>query len=275
MGDFFNESYVSGWFEDKSGEKAAKATVKGAEISAEAREKALEYLKEREAVPQQFREGALYELGGLYGLEGGTGSQQELINRAIQSPLYQEIMGGRDAGEDAILRNAAATGGLRSGNVNTAMYDYDTRLQNQALLESYNQQLMGLQGLAGLPSMSPQIAETMAGIGDTRALGYTGAANAMQQGSQQNTQNMMALAGLAMKAYGMFSDRRLKKNIKKVGKINGFNWYSFNWNSVANKLGLSGSTYGCMADEVFEKVPDAVCMKNGFMWINYMMIGVL
>lgn len=259
------------------GKDAARASIKGSEIAAEAEEKKLEYLKEREALPTRFREGAITTLGGLYGLEGGTGDQEAMIQRSMDSPLYQNIMGGREAGEEAILRNASATGGLRSGNVQGAMYDYNTRLENRALLESYNQQLSGLQGLAGLPSMAPLIGQTIGDIGMTRGQGHIAAAQAQQIGGQQGAGNMMGLANLGIQAYssGMFSDRRLKKNIEKIGEVNGFNWYSFEWNSVAEKLGLSGKTFGSMADEVFKIIPKAVSLRNNFMYVHYDMIGVL
>lgn len=261
------------------GDDAGDAAIKAAETQAQWQKDALEYMKQREALPQQYREGALNKLGGIYGLPGlsTTYNQQQFINEILQSPLYKNIMGGLDAGENSIMRNAAATGGLRSGNTQYALADYNTQLQNKALLESYNQQLMGLQGMAGLPSMAPAIAGGMSDIGTTYGQGIIAAAQANQAGGQNIANNFMGLGSLGIAAYnsGMFSDRRLKKNIKIVGKTNGFNWYSFTWNSVAEKLGLSGNTYGIMADEVFAKIPQAVSLKDGFMFVNYAMIGVL
>ena len=93
------------------GDDAADAATDAANIQAQAQREALAYLKETEAIPQAFREEGLKRLGGLYGLEGGVGSQQELIDQAQLSPLYQAIMGTQQAGEDAILRQASATGG--------------------------------------------------------------------------------------------------------------------------------------------------------------------
>ena len=115
---------------------ATQAPIDAANIQAQAQREALAYLKEREAVPQQFREGALKQLGGIYGLEGGEGSQRETIQDAIRSPLYKSIMGGKRVGEEAIMRTAGATGGLRSGNVQGNMYDYNVQLQNKALLRT-------------------------------------------------------------------------------------------------------------------------------------------
>ena len=255
-----------------AGEEAGEAGLAASQLQAQYQREALDYLKEREALPQAFREEALTGLGGLVGLEGGTGSQQELIDRAIQSPLYQSIMGGREFGEEAILRSAGATGGLRSGDVSANLYDYNTRLQNQALLESYNQQLQGLQGLAGLPSMAPQIAAGTAGIGQTLAQGQVGAAQAEQVGSQQFMSNVLGLGTLGV---SMFSDRRLKKNIKFFTTIKGFNWYEWDWNTVANKMGLEGSCSGVMADEIVDTHPEAVSLKDLFLFVDYSKIGVL
>lgn len=263
-------------FGKSPGEEAAEASIAGAQITAGAQREGLEYLKEREALPRQFSEEALRGLGGLYDLPGGIGSQQELIDRAIQSPLYQSLMGGREAGEESILRSASATGGLRSGNVQEALYDYNTQLQNKALLESYNQQLQGLTGLAGLPSYAPQIAQQTGAIGQTLGQGQIAAGQAIQTGSQQQAGNIMGLAGLGIGAYGagMFSDRRLKKNIKKVGTKNGLNIYSWTWNIVANKMGMYGKTIGCMADEVYKKFPESVIIKDCFMFVRYQDLGI-
>ena len=264
------------YMSNKASKEAAKASKKGAETQAAAQMEALAYLKEREELPQQFREEALRGLGGLYGLEGGTGDQQELIDRAISSPLYQSIMGGQEAGEESILRSAAATGGLRSGNVQENLYDYNTQLQNKALLESYNQQLQGLTGLAGLPSNAPQIAQGISGIGQTLGQGQIAAGQAQQAGQQQQWNNLMGLANLGVSAYGaeMFSDRRLKNNLEKIDEINGHNWYVWDWNIVANKMGLEGRSEGVLADELVKTNPECIGIKDGFMIVDYEILGI-
>lgn len=264
-------------FGDDPGETAAEASIRGSEITAEYLREGLEYMKEREALPQEFREGALTRLAGVSGLPGGEGSQQELIDRAIASPLYGELMSGREAGEEAILGSAAATGGLRSGDVQRNLYDYNVQLKNRALLESYNQQLQGLQGLAGLPSLAPQIAGQIGQIGTTLGQGHIAAAQAQQMGGQQQFGNILGLGQLGLSAYqsGMFSDRRLKKNIKLIGEFKGWPWYSWDWGIVAKKMGLSGKTQGIMADEVYVKRPDCVVMKDFFMFVLYGKLGIL
>jgi len=125
--------------------------------------------------------------------------------------------------------------------------------------------------------MAPQIASGISGIGQTLSAGQIAAAQAQQVGTQQGLSNAMGIADLGVEAYGagMFSDRRLKKDIEEAGEVNGHKWYKFTWNGVAEKLGLSGTTYGCMADEVYCKVNDAVILKDGFMFVLYGELGIL
>jgi len=283
VGNFFRNIFGSG--DDNIYDASiteAEALIRGAEISAESQREALEYLKEKEAIPKEVSEAALKNLGGLYGLPGGTGSQQELVNRAISSPLYKAIMSGQEVGEEAILANAAMTGGFRSGNVQGNLYDYNTRLQNKALLDSYNQQLQGLTGLAGLPSNASEIAQVTAGIGQTLGQGQATAGNILSQGQiaaaqaeqaryQQGFGNLMGLGTLAL---AMFSDRRLKKNLEKIGEVNGHNWYVWDWDIVANKMGLEGKSEGVLADELVKTNPECIGIKDGFMFVDYCKLGI-
>ncbi len=259
-----------------SGSDASNASIQASETQAKYQREALNYLKEIEEIPQAFRQEALTKLGGIYDLEGGEGSQQKLIDQALASPLYGALMSGQEAGEESILRSAAATGGLRSGNVQDALYDYNTQLQNQALLSAYNEQLSGLQGLSGIGSNANTIAGLTSGIGTTLSQGQIAAAQAEQAASQQGFGNLLGLGQLGLSAYssGLFSDRRLKKNIKLIGQVKGWNWYRWDWNIVAQKMGLKGECQGCMADEVYAKIPDAVILKDLFLWVCYPKIGV-
>lgn len=217
--------------------------------------------------------------------------QQEMIDLATESPIYESIMGGQKAGEEAIIRNMAATGGLRSGNIQEAMYDYNTQLQNQALLEAYNQQIAererqiaGLQSLAGLSTPTSEIAGYMSGIGSSEASGILNAGTAASQGllssaqiqqagTQQTINNLMGLASLGIQGYGagLFSDRRLKDNIHKIGKVGPFNLYEFTWSEKAEKMGLKGTTCGVMADEIYETHPALIEVdhENDVLMVRY------
>lgn len=247
-------------------------TSTGGNVAASWQQKAVDYLIERGVIPNQFRDEALKRLGGIAGLEGGIGNQQDLIDKAKGSPLYAEIMSGKKAGEESILRNASATGGLRSGDVQSNFMDFNTNLENKALLESYNQELMGLKGLSGLSGETTAIAQGMSNVGNTLQEGISAK---QAQDDQEERDERNTWLGIASLGVELFSDRRLKKNIKKLGKIDKFFWYSWEWNSIAEKLGLSGSSQGVIADEVLKTNPEAISIRNNFMTVNYGKLGIL
>ena len=109
--------------------------------------KGLDYMMGRDELGNRIGDEALTGLSDLY--LGDQSNQTAMIERAKASPLYESLMGQQQLGEDAIMRNASATGGLRSGNVQGTMYDYNTRFGADALNQAYGQQLEGLTGLAG------------------------------------------------------------------------------------------------------------------------------
>lgn len=101
---------------------------------------------------------------------------------AMDSPLYAAIMSGREAGEQAIARTSAATGGLRSGQSIDDLTRYNTDLRNQAFLQSRADIMSGLGSMAGMTTMAPQIAAQYGNIGSSLAGGQVAAAQAQQQG---------------------------------------------------------------------------------------------
>ena len=304
--------------------KAAKASGRAADAQAQAQREQLEYLKEVEAIPQFHREGALNQLGMLYGTgapstasndpaigapplqgfdfqrsggglfgdfvgqlktqqdqflqgqqqqpAGGT-SQQPLgkaafVQGLLDDPFYRQLV---ERGEEGVLRNASVTGGLRSGNVQDAL----ARVNQDALFNVYNEQVSGLQGLAGLPSNANQIGNVIGSIGATQAGGILGAGRAQQAGFQGVSDSLGTALGLGLKyGDGSFSDGRLKKDIEYVGTKNGHAWYKWTWNELGEKLGLSGESEGVMADKVEKYLPEAIGERNGFKTVNYPMLGV-
>jgi len=74
---------------------------------------------------------------------GGAQAQQQAISQFEQSPMFQALA---RQGEEGILQNASATGGLRGGNVQGALAQFRPALLNQQI----QQQLSTLGGIAGL-----------------------------------------------------------------------------------------------------------------------------
>jgi hypothetical protein len=272
IGDLFGGSAAGDLF--GGDDDAGDAAIEASQIQADYQREALDYLKETEALPQTYREGALQALGAEYGFttdaEGNVvPSDQSITERVKSGEVYQSLLGGQAAGEEAILRQASATGGLRSGNVQEALYDYNTQLENEAFLTAYNQQVQGLQGLAGLPSLATSIASGTSDIGTTLGQGIVAEAQAEQAASQQGVSNALSAANLALVAASTFSDRRLKTNIRFIGNRQGIPFYRWTWNARAQTMGFTGECEGVIAQEVEKIKPDAVYqLPNGYLAVD-------
>lgn len=83
--------------------------------------------------------------------------QQSVVNNIEASPIFQSLM---EQGEQAILQNAAATGGYRGSDVKNALARYRPALLNQQLNTYYDR-------LAGLSSMGQAAAAQQASSGQT------------------------------------------------------------------------------------------------------------
>ena len=104
-----------------------------------------------------------------------------VVDIARESPLYNAILSNRQAGEEAILRGASATGGLRGGATISDLTRYNTNLENEALLTSYQNIMGGLSSLAGAQGYAPQIAQQYSNIGQTLGAGEAAGSRAMQE----------------------------------------------------------------------------------------------
>lgn len=73
----------------------------------------------------------------------GADAQQQAISALEQSPMFQGLA---RQGEQGILQNASATGGLRGGNVQGALAQFRPALLNQQI----QQQMANFQGIASM-----------------------------------------------------------------------------------------------------------------------------
>jgi len=84
--------------------------------------------------------GALAGQQNLIGL-GGADAQSQAISGIADSPLFMQL---QEQGENALLQNASATGGLRGGNVQAALAQFRPQMLQQAI----DNQFSRLGGLA-------------------------------------------------------------------------------------------------------------------------------
>lgn len=133
---------------------------------------------------------------------------------------------------------------------------------NDLINQQINRQLPLLStGQSSAAQVGTGSSNLLTGAGNAAAAGTIGAANARAQGAQ-NTASLIALLA-------SFSDIRLKNNIKKIGEFGDLNIYSWSWNSNAQELGLTGSDWGHVAQEVQSLYPDLVTEKDGYLMVEY------
>lgn len=158
--------------------------------------------------------------------------------------------------------------GVQSANLqNTAQGQYlqqQVGLQQQPL-NAYNALATGSQVTNPTFSNVPQV-----GVGTTDAAGIInqGYQNQMAAFNAKNSgiNNLMSLGGSLGGAAIMASDRRLKRDIRRVGTTpGGLALYEFRYNSDPAK-----SHIGVMADEVLPIHPEAVSLSDdGFYQVDY------
>lgn len=149
-------------------------------------------------------EAAVPQLSALAGL--GTPEQEKAaLARLEGSPIFQGLA---RQGENAILANASATGGLRGGNVQGSLAQFRPGL----LQDFLNQRLSTLGGLTNL-GQGTALSQGQAGLGVGRdianLLGQKGAAEAgglLAEGQRQRTifGDILGIAETGAKVAGAF-----------------------------------------------------------------------
>ena len=132
--------------------------------------------------------GAMQQQQALIGLQGPE-AQQQAISGFEQSPLFQSM---QQQGENAILQNASATGGLRGGNVQAALGQFRPQLLNQLIEQQYGR-------LGGLAAMGQASAAGQAGAG-MQSAGNVG--NLLANQAQATAGGQIARGGMQRQVFG-------------------------------------------------------------------------
>lgn len=190
-------------------------------------------------------------------------SAQELNAELARLEFFNDASG---AEFEQALANATLGNDARS-----AQFGEDSAARGMQLEE-----LMSLIGMSQGPQGTPTGANAGGGQG-IEPVDYMGALQS-QYGSAMNrynnrvataNSNNQAGAGLLAAALMAFSDRRLKRDIKRTGSLpNGLNVYSYRylWDDTPRR--------GVMSDEVREVMPSAVIAhESGYDMVDYDAIG--
>ena len=244
---------------------------------------------------------ALAKQSDFMGL-GGREAQQSAYDNYSMSPGQQFL---RDRGQKALLANASAIGGLGGGNVRSDLQQQGIGFAAQDFGNYYNR-LAGMSGTgqtsagqmgqmgASYASGQGQLGANYAGrmgqmgsnasnllgnigqnFGNAAAQQYGLAGNArasgifgQQQASANQNNQMWNVIGSGA---AMFSDTRLKEDIKKVSELNGHNLYSWTWKNNHPKVDQRGKTgFGVIAQEVERTRPDVISEhETGYKMVDY------
>lgn len=177
----------------------------------------------------------------------------DILNSGTLDPLIRER-------QDAATAYFAGRGLRRSGAAGRAAADIpaDLAMSLESELARRRQGVVQT-GLGG----AQQAGGALTGIGQALGGGILGA----QQAKTQGMQNIASIGGILG---GIFSDERLKTNVRPVGYVHNLTYYRWDWNDTARDIiGLEGEANGFMAQEVAGKYPDSVIDDGGFLTINY------
>jgi hypothetical protein len=187
--------------------QAAEGAQRGAETQAAASEKGI--AEQRRQFDKLVELMSPYVSGGqqayreqqaLIGLQGPE-AQQKAIAGFEESPIFQSLT---KQGEQGILQSAAATGGLRGGNVQLALSQFRPQLLNSLIEQQYGR-LGGLSSIGQSSAAGQATAGMTTGTNVANLLGNQGAAIAGGQiaAGNRNRQIFSDVLGAA-KAYAAF-----------------------------------------------------------------------
>lgn len=140
-------SAISADAQRSAANKAADAQTAAAEIGAEEQRQRFEAMQKLLAPYVGAGTGALEAQQNLIGLNG-NGPQQAAIDALRKSPQFTSAL---DLGEQSILANASAIGGLRGGNTQAALAQFSPALLASLINDQYSR-------LGGLTSIGENAA---------------------------------------------------------------------------------------------------------------------
>jgi hypothetical protein len=173
-------------------------------------------------------------------------------------------------------QDAAALGGIGAQQENLTQQNLSLGYEDFLRQFYYPQEQLNFAGslLQGIPYSSYQTQQTPQGTRNRAAGALGGALSGAGTGAMMGsvipglgTGVGAAAGGIIGGVGGWSSDRRLKKNVKRIGKSpGGANVYSFNYKGEPKK---SPKHVGYMAQDLKKKQPEAVGKRGKYMTVDY------
>lgn len=171
-------SIAGGAIQAGSAKSAARTAAQGTEMSVAEQRAAREEMRKLLQPYVDVGEPALAGLLDIAGLNA-PGDQAAAVQAQERSPFFQSLV---SQGEDAILQNASATGGVRGGNVQGALAQFRPEMLRQFIEAQYGK----LGGLAQLGQNSA------AGVGSAGINSANSISQLIQQGASTQAQAKIA-----------------------------------------------------------------------------------
>jgi hypothetical protein len=202
---------VGGAVTSRASDRAANAQTRAADAGIDEQRRQFDRVQELLSPYVDAGEQGLMGQMNLAGL-GGQEAQQAAIDQIMQGPEFANLT---QQGEEAILQNASATGGLRGGDTQAALAQFRPGVLSGLI----NQQYGRLGGLAGMGQASA------AGVG----------AAGMQTG--QNVAGLMQQQGAAQAGGAMAQGQAWGNVLGQVGQLGG----AMMTGAIANPFATQGA----------------------------------
>lgn len=171
---------VGGALQSRAAGKAAGQQAQAAEAGIEEQRRQFDAMQQLLRPYVEAGQPALQAQQALLGLRGAE-EQAAAVSGLEQSPLFQALA---RQGEEAMLQQASATGGLRGGNIQAALAQFRPQMLQQAIEEQYGRlgglTALGQRSAAGVGAAGMETGQAVSGLlqqqGAARAGGALGRA---------------------------------------------------------------------------------------------------
>lgn len=203
-------------------------------------------------------------------LQALTAGQQQMaqapVIAGLQSQGYQQALQAAQADRSAAQTGASQFAGIGTGAQSAALQGAGAQLQAGGIEQGTNQNDLNAQYQQFLTQQAYpfQTAQFLASIGVPVAGAMGGTTTGQGTQTSPGPNPWTQIAGLGLSAASMFSDKRVKDGVEKIGETyDGQPIYRFRYK------GEPTVRIGLMAQDVEKKTPKAVGKSRGIKTVNY------